>query len=51
MSCICGHEEEDHSTTGECQVEGCRCACYEEEEDDPGFARIQMQRQNEHEGG
>lgn len=30
MSCICGHEPEDHKNeSGECEVEGCRCAGYE----------------------
>lgn len=28
-TCVCGHEEEDHSLSGECQVEGCLCASYE----------------------
>jgi hypothetical protein len=28
-TCICGHEEEDHSPSGACTVEGCLCACYE----------------------
>jgi len=32
LSCVCGHEEEDHSSSGECQVVGCVCACYEEDE-------------------
>jgi hypothetical protein len=29
VSCICGHEEEEHRDGSECQVEGCLCACYE----------------------
>jgi hypothetical protein len=29
MTCICGHEEEEHRDGGECQVQGCLCACYE----------------------
>ena len=33
-SCVCGHQEEEHSNTGECQVTGCACACYEEDEDE-----------------
>jgi len=33
MTCICGHEEEDHRL-GECQVEGCLCACYEPDDYD-----------------
>jgi hypothetical protein len=39
-SCVCGHEREDHSRTGECQQESlfregqCSCAAYEPEEDD-----------------
>lgn len=31
--CTCGHVEEDHTETDECQVPGCLCACYEEAED------------------
>ena len=28
--CICGHAPEDHSASGECQISGCLCACYEQ---------------------
>lgn len=31
-TCICGDAPEDHSETGECQVPGCACACYEEDD-------------------
>lgn len=31
--CTCGHVAGEHSGTGECQIEGCLCACYEEEEE------------------
>jgi len=32
MSCTCGHAPEDHKDeTGECQIEGCLCCSYEEE--------------------
>ena len=35
MSCTCGHEIEDHKDeVGECQVEGCLCCGYEEQEDE-----------------
>jgi hypothetical protein len=27
--CMCGHAPDEHSESGECQVEGCGCACYE----------------------
>ena len=30
-SCVCGHAEEEHSVTGECQVGDCLCARYDEE--------------------
>jgi hypothetical protein len=29
--CVCGHMEEDHSGSGECQVEECICGCFEEQ--------------------
>jgi hypothetical protein len=33
MSCICGHEKEDHrDESRECEVQGCSCVMYEEEE-------------------
>jgi hypothetical protein len=33
MACICGHAPEDHvNEKGECEVEGCLCCCYEEDE-------------------
>ena len=35
MVCTCGHIEEDHSRSGECQVKGCLCACWEPEEEEP----------------
>jgi len=32
MTCICGHEVEDHDGPGGCcSVEECDCACYDEE--------------------
>ncbi len=35
MSCICGHAPEEHrNEVGECQVEGCLCAAYEEDEEE-----------------
>ncbi len=34
MYCVCGHEEDEHSLTGECQVEKCACAAFESEEDE-----------------
>ncbi len=34
MVCICGHIEEEHSSSRACEVEGCLCACYEEDEDE-----------------
>ena len=30
----CGHSPEDHSRSGECQEDGCPCACYERWEDE-----------------
>lgn len=33
IKCVCGDVFDEHSETGECQVEGCRCACFEEEEE------------------
>lgn len=36
MPCICGHAIEDHSGNGTCQVPGCLCCGYEEDEDDEG---------------
>jgi len=34
MTCICGDAEEDHKPNGgECEIEGCDCACYEEDEE------------------
>lgn len=32
--CICYHTRDEHSKTGECQVEGCKCACFEIDEED-----------------
>lgn len=32
--CVCGHTQNEHSGSGECQVEGCLCACYEEESEE-----------------
>jgi len=34
MTCICGHAEEDHGRSRACEVEGCLCACYEEDEEE-----------------
>jgi hypothetical protein len=34
MACVCGHPEEDHGPNGTCQVEGCLCAGYDEEDED-----------------
>ena len=35
MSCFCGHTEGEHSAQiPSCEIEGCSCACYEEEETD-----------------
>jgi hypothetical protein len=42
--CCCGHVRDEHSSTGECEVEMgedgavggfCSCACFEEPEEDP----------------
>jgi hypothetical protein len=37
--CWCGHVVDEHSGTGECQVSGCVCACYEQDEDDEEVPR------------
>lgn len=29
--CVCGHEEDEHDLTGECQVDECPCIAYEPE--------------------
>lgn len=29
MYCVCGHAEDEHSMTGECQVTGCLCGGYQ----------------------
>lgn len=31
--CVCGHAEDEHDETGECQVEGCDCFYYEPTEE------------------
>ena len=33
-TCICGHEEDEHSLTGECQALDCVCAGYDALEDE-----------------
>ena len=35
MTCICGHEEDEHRDGSECEVAGCLCACYEPDEYEP----------------
>jgi hypothetical protein len=33
--CICGHGHDEHQNEyGECEHEGCLCACYEEDDED-----------------
>ena len=34
MTCTCGHAVEDHMGNGSCEIEGCLCAGYEEEENE-----------------
>jgi hypothetical protein len=29
MACDCGHVWDEHSASGECQIDGCRCAGFE----------------------
>jgi hypothetical protein len=31
-ACMCGHVLDEHDGVGECQVEGCPCFAYEEDE-------------------
>ncbi len=31
--CTCGHVEDEHSDTGECEIEGCLCACFEPDDE------------------
>ena len=34
MACLCGHSEEEHyNRSRSCEMEGCLCACYEDEDE------------------
>ncbi len=37
-ACVCGHAEDEHSTSGECQIDGCKCAAFEPVEERKGDA-------------
>lgn len=34
MACICGHAVEEHGSNGTCEIEGCLCGGYDEEEEE-----------------